>query len=139
MRGILLAAFLASGCTTAATTAPPHAASVSPIVGNWHQLQQDCAAPIAELLFKRDGTFHVTWVPFETYEDYWGAYRWDATSGQLDLTIANGNRVPTDVVGAGRATVSGEVLTFDGVSLGSTENGAACAAPFHRNGPPPVN
>lgn len=136
MRGLLLAAFLVSGCTTATTT-PSHTAPDSPIMGNWHQLEQDCAAPIAELLFKTDGTFHVTWTPFETYEDYWGTYRWDAASGQLDLTIDNGNRVPTDVVRTGRATVSGDVLTFNGVSLGSTENGAACAAPFHRRGPTP--
>lgn len=134
MRGAWLAALCLSACTT---TAPPvaHEASPAAIVGNWHQLDSDCQPPIDELLFKRDGTFHVTWTPFETYEDYWGTYRWDAASGQLELSIDNGNHVPSDVVGAGRATVSGDVLTFDGVSLGSPQEGAACAAPFHRRGP----
>lgn len=132
MRGAWLVAALCLGACT--TTAATHEPAITPIMGSWHQLDTDCPAPINELLFKRDGTFHVTWTPFETYEDYWGTYRW-ATDGRLDLTIDNGNHVPSDVVRSGRATVSGDVLTFDGVSLGSPQNGAACAAPFHRRGP----
>ncbi len=32
------------------------------------------ANPVRELLFWADGTFSVTWKPFETYRDYWGTY-----------------------------------------------------------------
>src|SRR5574338_515526 len=139
MRGAWLAATLLLGaCATTATAPATQETATTPIMGNWHQLESDFQEPINELLFKRDGTFHVTWTPFETYEDYWGTYRWDEASGALDLTIDNGNHVPADVVRSGRATVSGDVLTFEGVSLGSPQNGAACAAPFHRRGPAPV-
>lgn len=132
MRGMLIAAALmASGCTTTAENTPAPA-GVSPLAGNWHQTLEECAAPIAELLFKADGTFHVTWTPFETYEDYWGTWGYNAASGQLDLTIANGNYIPPDVVRSGRATIAGDVLTFEGVSFGTPQNGAACAAAFHR-------
>ena len=132
---VLAAVLLFGGCTT---TAAPHDSAITQIMGNWHQLDADCQPPINELLFKRDGTFHVTWTPFETYEDYWGTYRWTAATGAIELTIDNGNHVPTDVVRTGRATITGDVLTFEGVSLGSPQNGAACAAPFHRRGPAPA-
>jgi hypothetical protein len=44
----------------------------------------------------------VTWVPFESYKDYWGTYTFDLAQGTLELTITGGNTIPEDVDGEGR-------------------------------------
>jgi hypothetical protein len=140
LRRLLVCAAMTLG---ACTTTEPHAAIApaqppdAPLIGNWHQLESDCQSPINELIFKRDHTFHVTWTPFETYEDYWGTWRYDAISHQIELTVDNGNYVPPDLVRDGSATVSGNTMSFDGVSFGTPQNGAACAAPFHLRAPIP--
>ena len=56
---------------------------------------------IGELEFRADGTFSVTWVPFETYRDYWGRYTLDLRTGRLNLQVETGNYVPPDVDGDG--------------------------------------
>ena len=57
--------------------------------------------PIGELQFRADGSFSVTWMPFELYRDYWGSYRYDSEGGTLDLAVEGGNHVPEDVDGSG--------------------------------------
>ena len=44
----------------------------SALVGEWAQSHDECglAAPILELKFRADGYYSVTWMPFESYEDY---------------------------------------------------------------------
>ena len=46
---------------------------------------------IGELEFGADGRFAVTFVPFESYRDYWGTYRYDPLDGSLELTVEGGN------------------------------------------------
>ena len=77
--------------------------------------------PITELWFGDDGKFNVTWVPFEYYRDYWGRYTYDAASHIIELTIEQGNFIPSDFVGRGTATLSGDTLTLRGVQLGTKE------------------
>lgn len=134
MREALIAAMLLAGGCSTPTPATREAQEAPPsLIGAWRQTQEECGqSAINELLFKADGTFHVTWVPFETYEDYWGAFRFEAASGQLDLAIANGNNIPADVVPHGHVTLTGDTLIFDGASLGSTHGEPPCAGAFHR-------
>ena len=83
----------------------------NPLIGYWHeQAQLTCdtgtevapALAIRELIFDPDGSFAVTWSPFESYKDYWGTYAFDLAQGTLELTITGGNTIPPDVDGEGR-------------------------------------
>lgn len=120
----------------------------NPLVGRWHQVagtpcgsagstgstvaQEDT---VRELEFRGDGTFQVTWIPFESYADYWGRYEYRAEDGLLRLRVSGGNYVPPDVDPEGRAvvTASGD-LTLNDLSLGSRQRGGAafCRATFRR-------
>ena len=60
---------------------------------------------IQELRFRADGTFGVTWHPFEVYVDYSGAYTYNLENGTLDLVISSGNYIPDDVDGSGSFSV----------------------------------
>lgn len=117
----------------------------SPLVGTWAQTgETPCggaeaapAEPIRELQFRRDGTFGVTWMPFESYRDYWGTYTHDAASGRLRLVVQGGNFVPADLDPEGVAEVEGGVLRLRKMWLGSRNpTGAArCGLRFERPGP----
>jgi hypothetical protein len=63
---------------------------------------------IGELRFGADGTFAVTWMPFEIYVDYRGTYAYDLTWGTLDLVVEGGSYVPDDVDGSGSFSVDEE-------------------------------
>jgi len=82
-----------------------------PLVGYWGEVEQRACgtsavivpeAPIEELIINADGTFTVTWFPFETYKDYWGTYTFDPEQGTLELVIEYGNYVPDDFDGIGQ-------------------------------------
>jgi hypothetical protein len=89
----------------------------NPLVRNWREeAQLACDTleevapeePIGELRFRADGTFSVTWMPFELYRDYWGTYRYDTDEGTLDLAIEGGNYVTEDVDGSGSFVIDEE-------------------------------
>ncbi len=61
----------------------------------------DDFSPIQELEFLADGTFSVTWRPFESYMDYWGEYSVDYKNKKLELKVINGNYIPSDIVPKG--------------------------------------
>lgn len=117
----------------------------SPLVGTWAQTgETPCggaesapAEPVRELQFRRDGTFSVTWTPFETYRDYWGTYAYDAASGRLRLAVKGGNFVPAELDPEGVAEVEDGVLRLREMWLGSRAPGAAraCGLRFGRPGP----
>ncbi|MEW5849569.1 MAG: hypothetical protein AB2A00_12195 [Myxococcota bacterium] len=80
------------------------------LVGFWTEVAQlECdggaeAAPeraIQEVVFHADGTFGVTWTPFEIYVDYWGNFTASPSDGSLTMTVVGGNYVPPDVDGTG--------------------------------------
>ena len=73
------------------------------LVGTWRQVltigcdepgEETPEVPVGELVFRSDGSFAVTWHPFESYQDYWGTYRFDEETGQLSLGVDDGNYVP---------------------------------------------
>jgi hypothetical protein len=101
--------------------------TANPLVGQWSQSSSDCApeAVINELIFSADGTFSVTWMPFESYKDYWGRYDFDTETSELSLTVKSGNDIPEDVrSGTVRFTETGFAL--ETASFGFRENGPAC-------------
>ncbi len=86
----------------------------NPLIGYWlEEVQLACGSgaeivpelPIEELVFAADGTFAVTWMPFESYVDYWGTYSFDLAQGTLDLVATGGNYVPPDIDGHGRVAL----------------------------------
>lgn len=94
------------------------------LLGHWREeVQIACgsgeevppAEAIQELVFAVDGSFAVTWRPFESYVDYWGTYSFDVGRDTLDLTITGGNHIPSDVDGSGRFALdaAGSLLLTD--------------------------
>jgi hypothetical protein len=94
------------------------------------------AHPIQELVLSGDGTFAVTWVPFDTRQDYWGTYVFVPETGALSLQVQSGSYVPADLDGEG-------TVAFDGVTgirlvdlwLGSDVSGSedpSCTQVFDR-------
>jgi hypothetical protein len=105
----------------------------NPLIGIWRaeaQLSCDTGAEvipqeaIEELIFFADGTFTVTWFPFESYKDYWGTYTFDLAQGTLELAVTGGNSIPPDVDGEGRFALDATGLVLE-LWLGtpSTESG----------------
>jgi hypothetical protein len=101
----------------------------NPLAGMWRQEGLlVCAGeepftitePIREFDISADGTFRITWHPFETYVDYWGTYELDATNGTIRMKVDAGNFVPADFNGEGRFSVDAQGgLTLSQVWLGS--------------------
>jgi hypothetical protein len=78
----------------------------NPLVGVWREEAQFACGTdeevipeerIGEFVVGADGSFSVTWHPFEIYKDYWGTYSFDSNLGTLDLSVAEGNYTPADV------------------------------------------
>jgi hypothetical protein len=105
----------------------------NPIAGTWAQSgpaqcagAPDAAAePVRELIIRRDGRFSATFMPFETYKDYWGVYTYDRASGALDMHAVGGNQEPFGLDLAGTARVADGRLTLRDVWLGQPGSGAA--------------
>lgn len=105
------------------------------LTGRWSQVEIDCGEaappkePVRELEFDSLGGFSVTYLPFETYRDYWGQARFDATLGKLDLTVTGENFTPRDPILSGPVRLDAEGrLILDGFNLGERE-------PTRRPGP----
>jgi hypothetical protein len=73
------------------------------------------ASPVRELQFTENGFFTVTFMPFETYKDYWGRYRFDPETGKLSLTVEDGNHTPEglDLEGKARFDPAGNLVLED--------------------------
>jgi hypothetical protein len=141
----IMAAILASGCAHDPIPEPAN----PPLVGTWFEESQlvngqwiKPGEPIQQLRFDPDGSFSVTWHPFETYMDYWGHYDADPMSDRLVLTIKGGNYVPADFAGiAPRGFYSMDNrgrLVLSGISLGTPKGldpAPRQAARFERSQP----
>ncbi len=114
----------------------------NPLVGIWkEEAQFACGTgeeaapekPIRELRFQADGSFSVTWTPFEVYKDYWGTYTYDLEQGTLELGITGGNYIPDDVDGSGLFSLDeqGRLILRD-MWLGSPHEGTGPANCGHR-------
>jgi hypothetical protein len=114
----------------------------NPLVGNWmEEVRFACGSGeevipeerIGELSFRADGSFSVTWQPFEIYRDYWGTYSYDLARGTLDLVVAGGNYVPKDIDGGGQFSLDDEgQLILSDLWLGSHRGGEIFAGCGHR-------
>lgn len=117
----------------------------NPLVGTW---KQSAGTPcdstmhvppaeegVRELIFRANGSFTVTWFPFESYTDYWGTYAYQGDSGGLSLQVTGGNHVPgnLDPEGIARFPAPRELELVD-LSLGSRTGSAIafCRATFLR-------
>lgn len=105
-----------------------------PLVGRWSQPEAACAdegaEPVRELIFHPDGTFSLTWTPFEIYRDYWGTYTF--ADGLLTLIPEDGNHMPPDAAFSGEVELGGGTLNLPTALFGTPAQGIACAAPFQR-------
>jgi hypothetical protein len=139
----------ASGILRVAANAPDGATfalSARPLVGHWTEVTQTAcgatvaetpAAPLRELVFGGDGHFSVTWMPFESYKDYWGTYQFDRQTGKLQLQVVGGNYVPNGLDLDGRALFEGtDEIRLSDLWLGSRTPppGQVCASTFRRRG-----
>lgn len=109
-------------------------AEAQPLVGTWSQPEDACegAETVRELIFHPDGTFSLTWRPFEVYKDYWGTYEFDAATSFLRLVPEGGNHIPSDASLAGDVRIDSDALTLPRAIFGSPATGKSCTAPFQR-------
>ncbi len=126
------------------TTIAVTKADLAPLVGNWKEdARQTCGGTqwitpekaIRELHVGANGTFTVTWTPFESYVDYEGTFTWDASTGAMTLKPTKVNYLPSDVVAKGTATIEGGKLVLRGLWLGSAKGATEkppCAQRFQK-------
>jgi len=97
------------------------------LTGFWSQESVDCHGPVPgeplrELRFNSDGSFGVTFVPFEVRQDYWGPVEFDPVAGRIGFVVERGNTVPADLMLKGRARVENDnQLLIDGVYFGGLD------------------
>lgn len=116
-------------------TVQVYLAANNPLVGTWHQAQEECPpeSAVRELVFTGGGEFSVTWTPFESYKDFWGSYTYDPEAGGIVLDVEGGNQVPDDIAREGIATVKGDRLDFDALYFGTPRAASVgCRAGFSR-------
>jgi hypothetical protein len=84
---------------------------------------EGCSAPepVRELEFRPENRFSVTFMPFETYQDYWGSYDFDSATKRLKLTVEGGNFVPPSLDLEGEAELSDGRLRLKDLFLGSRD------------------
>ncbi|HEY0130691.1 MAG TPA: hypothetical protein VGB57_04730 [Allosphingosinicella sp.] len=82
---------------------------------------EGCSAnePVRELEFRPENRFSVTFLPFETYQDYWGTYSFDPATRRLRLTVEGGNFIPSNLDPEGEAELADGRLRLTGLFLGS--------------------
>lgn len=113
-----------------------------PLVGLWRETRQIACEvdeeftpqePIGELRLDADGTFSVTWHPFEIYRDYWGTYEANLGTGELLLTVTGGTIEPADVDGTGTFEIREDgSLVLRGIWLGSPPDATSSPQCGHR-------
>ena len=107
--------------------------AASPLIGRWSQDKTTCApgSHIEELVFSADGTFSVTWQPFESYKDYWGQYKYEAETGELTMNVEAGNNIPPGAM-SGTIKLSDDTIDTVTASFGTPEGKNTCSNPFQK-------
>jgi hypothetical protein len=85
--------------------------------------------PIGEVEFSPENRFSVTFVPFETYRDYWGTYAFDPATGRLTMSVEGGNLVPPGLDLDGRAELAQGRLVLRDMYLGNRRDPWAPSPP----------
>lgn len=117
------------------------------LAGTWSQSEgpvcengfRPADAAVRELIFRRGKTFAVTRVPFETFQDYWGTYSYDASTGRLTLNASGGNNVPASRSRDFIARVTGDELRLEGGVLAGPHADMLdhrCTSVFRKAGAP---
>jgi hypothetical protein len=87
---------------------------------------------IQELNLTASGVIEVTWMPFETYKDYWGTFGFSAEGG-FRMDVDGGNYIPTDIDSEGCVSIdSADRLVLSNMFLGTAAPGGGTAACGHR-------
>ena len=100
----------------------------NPIAGMWHETaparctREGALEPVRELELRRNGGFSLTFMPFESYVDYWGHYTYDSATGALALRVEGGNSLPADPDLQGTARVVDGHLVLEGMWLGQPQS-----------------
>jgi len=111
------------------------------LTGFWSQKSVECTGdrqpiePVRELHFDDKGGYSVTFIPFETYKDYWGDFTLNAATGDLAMTYEGGNRGGADLDLSGKARLEpGGDLVLEDVYLGDRQgpSDGACRYVFGR-------
>jgi hypothetical protein len=119
---------------------PAHAQDIpDAFTGYWKQDSITCTGenpsePVRELEFTADGAFSVTYLPFETYRDYWGQAAYEADTNLLALSVTGGNQIPVLATLTGEASFLADgKLVLDGFFLSSPhQTGGVCRYVFAR-------
>lgn len=113
----------------AADAAPVDESDERVLTGLWRQVEIACSGPqpsepVRELEFRTPGRFWVTFVPFESYRDYWGQTKFDPAASRLALTVEDGNNAPENAILSGSAHLEadGRRLVLDGFNLGDAHH-----------------
>lgn len=93
-----------------------YSAAVNPLVGVWKEIR---TGNINQLLLTSGGEFAVTLNPFEHYQDYWGDYTYDLSTGFIEFTATGANQVAPDSQGTGAFVITADgALVLEGVCFG---------------------
>jgi len=97
-----------------------YSAEENPLAGVWREKQ---TGNINQLLLTAGGEFAVTVNPFEHYQDYWGTYTFDLSTGAIELTATGANQAAPDSQGTGTFAIDGRgVLSLIGICLGGWDD-----------------
>lgn len=94
------------------------------LTGRYSQRSLEGCAPaesVGELEFQPENRFAVTFMPFETYQDYWGDYDFDPATKRIRLKVEGGNFVPPNLDLEGEADLAEGRLRLKDMFLGSRE------------------
>ena len=97
-----------------------YSAEENPLAGVWKEKQ---TGNIKQLLLTASGEFAVTVNPFEHYQDYWGTYTFDLSTGAIELTATGANQAAPGSQGTGTFAIDGRgVLSLIGICLGEWDD-----------------
>jgi hypothetical protein len=94
------------------------------LTGRYSQRSLEGCSPapsVGELEFQPENRFSVTFMPFETYQDYWGTYSFDPATKHIRLTVEGGNFVPPNLDLEGDAELAEGRLRLKDIFLGSRD------------------
>lgn len=102
------------------------------LTGLWRQESVTCedgarpSEPLRELVFREDGSWSGTFVPFEARRDMVGQSAFEGTTGALSLTTEGGNGLAANLDLSGEAKIQADgKLMLDGFWFGDGTNATA--------------
>jgi hypothetical protein len=151
---IVLIGVLIAGCNTVKTD-KPICRVPDQCVGTWLEIEQfggggivvTPKSPIKKFVIESDGSFSVTWQPFETYCDFWGTCHFPSGTNTALFYVLSGNHIPAYFDGRGSYRFRNGNLVFDDLFFGHPRAEqdklkdpvkAIFGHKFKKVGPPPI-